>query len=229
MISYDARIEKAVYILWVDMEFDRGQEAKQLLEEALASGMADAYYFLGRTYAGNGFINSQFGFEENEEKATEYFNLSIENGSALGMFAARRLAGFEPRCGSMIHAPYNSVTEVWDEVRALADSGEIFAQYLVANAYYYGDVIELMNVDMSQFTDEQATAQIRAWTETAAAMYDELIAKGMVMGAYNYIDIITSGDFGIPVNKKLAKKLEKIYDGKMNGSGIKGFIHKIFG
>ena len=70
MISYDARIEKAVYILWVDMEFDRGQEAKQLLEEALASGMADAYYFLGRTYAGNGFINSQFGFEENEEKAT---------------------------------------------------------------------------------------------------------------------------------------------------------------
>lgn len=137
MISYDARIEKAVYILWVDMEFDRGQEAKQLLEEALASGMADAYY--------------------------------------------------------------------------------------------YGDVIELMNVDMSQFTDEQATAQIRAWTETAAAMYDELIAKGMVMGAYNYIDIITSGDFGIPVNKKLAKKLEKIYDRKMNGSGIKGFMHKIFG
>lgn len=53
-----------------------------------------------------------------------------------------------------------------------------------------------MNVDMSQFTDEQATAQIRAWTETAAAMYDELIAKGMVMGVYNYIDIITSGDFG---------------------------------
>ena len=90
-------------------------------------------------------------------------------------------------------------------------------------------VIELMNVDMSQFTDEQATAQIRAWTETAAAMYDELIAKGMVMGAYNYIDIITSGDFGIPVNKKLAKKLEKIYDRKMNGSGIKGFMHKIFG
>ena len=54
-----------------------------------------------------------------------------------------------------------------------------------------------MNVDMSQLTDEQTTAQIRAWTETAAAMYDELIAKGMVMGVYNYIDIITSGDFGI--------------------------------
>ena len=68
---------------------------------------------------------------------------------------------------------------VHNEVCAIANSGEIFAQYLVANAYYYGDVIELMNVDMSQFTDEQATAQIRAWTETAAAMYDELIAKGI--------------------------------------------------
>ena len=45
MISYDARIEKAVYILWVDMEFDRGQEAKQLLEEALASGMAEMFTF----------------------------------------------------------------------------------------------------------------------------------------------------------------------------------------
>ena len=228
MKMIDERIEKAIYILWVNMEYNRAQEAKELLEQAANDGVADAYYFLGRTYAGQGFIDPDFKFEENDEKCEEYFNLSIENGSAIGMFAVRRLAGFEPRGGKMICEPYHSTQEVWDAVCYLAENGEIFAQYMLANAYYYGDVIELLGVDFSGFTDEQMNAQIRVWMEKACVMYEDLISKGMVMGAYNYIDISTSGDYGMPINTKRAKEVKMIHK-KKTSTGLAKIFYNIFG
>ena len=224
---FDERIEKAIYILWVDMESKRAKKAKELLEQAANDGVADAYYFLGRIYAGPCFVNPIFKFEENDAKTEEYFNLSIENGSAIGMFAARRMAGFEPRCGSMVCEPYHSVEEVWDAVCSLADSGEIFAKYLIANAYYYGDIVGLLNLDFSSLTEAQIEARLRGWALKAIEMYEELISKGMVMGVYNYIDIITSGDYGVPINTKRAKEIEKIYK-KKTSTGLAKVFSNIF-
>lgn len=210
MLQFDERIEKAVHILWVDFQFEKAQEAKALLEEAAAEGVADAYFFLARIYAGSCFVDSGFGFQDDDDKVDEYLNLSIEKGSALGMFGARRFGGFQPRCGSFIHEPYHSSTEIWNEVCNIAASGEIFAQYLVANAYYYGDVGELTEMDFSHVTEAELKAQFRQWTETAISIYEDLISKNMVMGIGNYIDILTSGDWGIPKNEKRADELEYI-------------------
>ena len=78
---FDERIEKAIYILWVDMESKRAKEAKELLEQAANDGVADAYYFLGRIYAGPCFVNPIFKFEENAEisnKTPEVY-IRVEN------------------------------------------------------------------------------------------------------------------------------------------------------
>lgn len=217
MMKFDERIEKAVQVLWVDFQFEKAQEVKTLLEEVAAQGNPDAYFFLARIYAGDCFVDSGFGYEEDDGKTEEYLNLSIENGSALGMFGARRFGGFKPRCGSFIHEPYHSSTEVWNEVCNLAASGEIFAKYLVANAYYYGDVGELTEMDFSRMTQKDIQAQFRKWTEAAIPIYEELISKNMIMGIGNYIDILTSGDWGIPKNEKRAAELEELAADMGNG------------
>lgn len=208
--QYDERIEKAVHILWVNSQFERAQEAKALLEEAVADGVADGYYFLARIYAGSCFVDTGFGFPEDDDKVDEYLDLSIEKGSAIGMFGARRFGGYKPRCGSFLHEPYHSSVEIWNEVCNIAAAGEIFTQYLVANAYYYGDVAELMQVDFKNMTDAQIRAQFRQWTETAIPMYEDLISKGLVLGAGNYINILTSGDWGVPKNERRAAEIERI-------------------
>lgn len=208
MQPFDSKLEEAIHILWVDFQFERGQEAFEIIEEKAKAGNGDAYYFLARCYAGSCFVNRGFGFPEDDDKCEEYMNLSIESGSAIGMFGARRLGGFKPRCGSFLHAPYHSSRELWDSVCNIAASGEIFTQYLIANAYYYGDVGELLEIDFRQVKEPQLQQLFRQWAEAAIPLYEDLIAHGMYMGVGNYIDIITSGDYGVPKNEKRARELK---------------------
>ena len=102
---FDERVEYAVEQLWVRRDRTQGEKAKQLLEQAAAEGNADAYYFLGRCYLGDCFIEPFFGFEENEYKGNDCFRKSIELGSAVGMFASMRLAGFIPPGGTLCIRP----------------------------------------------------------------------------------------------------------------------------
>lgn len=208
MGTLNAKIAKAVRILWVDKETEKGREALTMLQEAAEEGNPDAYYYLARCYAGRQYVNYGFGFEADDDKVDELLNLSIEKGSALGMFAARRFGGYEPKDGTFVHEPYHSNKEIWDEVCRIAASGDLFTKYLVANAYYYGDVIELSEFDMSRVRD--IDAQIREFQTIACKLYDELLAEGMTMGAGNYIDILTSGDYGMPKNEKKAEEVRRL-------------------
>lgn len=203
---FDPRVEEAVKLLWADSWNQEGEKAKKMLEEAAKEGDGDAYYFLGRCYLGRSFVAPKFGFEENEELGMEYFNKSIEMGSAVGMFAARRLAGFKPRCGSYVQPPYQSVREVWDAVSELAEKGQVFCQLLVANAYYYGDCIEMMEVPAEQVNQ----ALIQSYQRKAIALYEKTIEKGMSFGIGNLIDILSSGNYGIEKDPKRVQELIQI-------------------
>lgn len=208
--KFDSRVEKAVDILWLHMQFDRGLEARKLLEEAAAEKDADAYFFLARCYAGSCFVNSSFGLEEDNTLWEEYLNKSIENGSAVGMFGAKRFGGFRPRCGSYIQKPYQTAKEVWDEVKRLADDGELFCQILLANAYYYGDPAYFFGIDIQRLSQNEWEGKLHEWTLKAIPIYENLIAHGVMMGLVNYIDIVRSGDNGIPKDEKKARQLEQI-------------------
>ncbi len=210
MRPLDSKIQKAVQILWVDRAFAKGEEAKNLLEQSAESGNPDAYYFLARIYAGEGFVDSRFGFPEEDQKAEDYLSQSIAAGSALGMFAGMRFGGYKPKDGTFVHPPYHSMREIWDEVCAMADNGDLFVKYLVANAYYYGDVAKLTGIDFSHVSKQYLESQFREWALKAIPMYDELIDRGLTMCLGNYIDIITSGDYGVPKNEQKARELRRV-------------------
>lgn len=203
---FDTRVEEAIRQLWIDPWDGDGETAKSLLEEAAKEGDADAYFFLGRCYLGPAFVLPRFGFEENEELGKEYFNKSIELGSAIGMFGTRRLAGFQPRCGSYVQPPYHSLKEVWDAVYSLANEGEIFCQYMLANAYYYGDCIEMMGIPEEQVD----IGMVQSFQRKAIELYEKTIEKRFAFSIGNLIDILSSGDYGMEKNPKRVQELIEI-------------------
>lgn len=209
-MGFDVRVREAIDIIYIKGDFARGQEAFNMLKEAADCGDGDACFLLGRCYGGSSFTDSRFNFVEDDDLLMEYFNRSIELGSAIGMLGTKRLGGFEPRCGSNIHAPYNSPREVWDAVVKLALEGELFCELLIANAYYYGDAISLMELDKTELSNETINIYLRTMALTARDMYEDIYNKGMLMGYGNYRDIITSGDYGIPKSKERYKWLQKI-------------------
>lgn len=209
---FDERVEYAVDQLWVRRDKTQGAKAKQLLEQAAAAGNADAYYFLGRCYLGDCFIDPCFGFEEDEDKGSDYFRKSIELGSAVGMFASMRLAGFTPPDGTFVHPPYQSLKEIWDVVESYANDGQAFCQLLIGNAYYFGDVVEIFRYP--KVTDEM----IRGYMYKAMQYYDMSLANGNFFVLRNYMNILTSGEYGMPKNYQ--KERELINLGAENGVGF---------
>ena len=196
-MGFDTRVRQAVDIIYVKRDFAAGQEAFQMLWKAAEEGDGDACLLLARCYGGSCFVDERFQYEVNDELRDEYFNRSIELGSAAGMLCASRLGGFTPRCGCLIHDPYKSPREVWDAVVKLALEGELFCELLIANAYYYGDALFYMDLDEG-ITYEEKRAILGKMTIAARDMYEDLYSKGMMMAPYNYRNIVTSGDYNVP-------------------------------
>lgn len=209
----DKRVEYAVNELWVGHEYENGKKAKEMLEEAAKEGDGDAYFFLGRCYLGNYYVNPRFGFEENVELGMECFNKSIEMGSAIGMFGAQRLSGFEPRCGSYVHQPYTSMKEVWDEVNNMAENGQVFCQYMIGNAYCYGDCIEMLGYE----DDQIDLSMIQFFQNQAIEQFEKCAEKGMTMAIVNLVDILTSGEYDMPIDQKRADEVIKRGAAQHNG------------
>lgn len=205
--NFDQRVSYAIDNLWLNIHSGKGAEAKKKLEEAVADGDADACYFLGRCYAGRGFISPEHGLPEDDALAEKYFDLSIERGSAVGMFGSLRLGGYKPRCGSNVHAPYASLKEVWDEVNEMAEAGELFCEMMIGNAYYYGDAATFLNKNAKTVPNIEDFFRLEhEWAKKAIVIFEKCIAHGLYMVIGNLIDLYTSGDAGIP--KQPEKKAE---------------------
>lgn len=209
--SFDPRVAYAIDNLWLHIHSGRAAEAKKKLEEAAADRDGDACYFLGRCYAGRGFISPEHGLPEDNALAEKYFNLSIEYGSAVGMFGSMRLKGFKPQSGSLVHAPYHSLQEVWDEVNEMAGDGDLFCKMMVANAYYYGDAANFLNKNASTVPRIEDFFKLeQEWGKKAIALYEYCIAHGLYMILGNLMDLYTSGDAGIPKQPEKALKLRQL-------------------
>lgn len=216
---FDKRVSYAIDNLWLHTHSGMSVHAKEKLEEAVMEGDADACYFLGRCYAGRGFISPEHGFPEDDALAEKYFDLSIERGSAVGMFGSLRLGGYKPKGGSYVHAPYHSLKEVWDEVNEMAVSGELFCKMMVANAYYYGDAAKFLDINARTVPNIEDYVKLEhEWGKKAIDLYECCIAHGLYMVIGNLIDLYTSGDAGIP--KQPEKKLELTHFGAKMGIGF---------
>lgn len=217
--TFDKRVKYAIDNLWVSIHSGNGEEAKKKLEEAAADGDGDACYFLGRCYSGPSFVDAGFGFPENDALARQYFDKSLELGSAVGMFAARRLAGYRPKGGTYIHPPYHSLKEIWDTVYEMAEAGEVFCQYLVGNAYYYRDVSEFLDINAKTVPNIEDYVRLKhEWARAAISWYEKCIRQGMCIVVIPMIKMYTSGEAGIPKQPEKVKELE--YLGAKAGIGF---------
>lgn len=207
---YDDKVEFAIQNIWGYSSEGKEEESLKYLTEAASKGDADACYFLGRCYLGKCFVPGKLKFKEDSKLARKYFNRSIEGGSAIGMFAARRLGGFAPRSGTYIHAPYHSDKEIWDAVYQMAEDGEPFAQHVVATAYYYLDVTDFFDIDYRSLSEKEQNELGQECYKEAIRWYKASIANGIGMGIGNLYTILSSGTYNIPVEKESLEKLKAI-------------------
>ncbi len=202
------KLNTAINILWVQRDYARGQEAMQLFEEEAAAGNGDAYFFMARCYLGSSFVSDRFNFKEDEEKGKELLDKGLEAGSVLTMFGARRLAGYTPKNGTFVQPPYHSDEEIFAEVQKMAEQN-VFVKYLVANAYYYNDVIQFFGIDKKPVSQKELAKYLNTWANTAAKMYEEILNAGCLLCVSNYLDIVRSGDYGIAIDEAKARKIEE--------------------
>lgn len=186
----DPRIETAIDNIYRKQDNSKVMESFAMLSQASSEGNGDACYFLGRMYLGECFIPRGLNFPENGEVGEQFFNMSLNFGSAIGMFACRRLGGFEPEGGSFLRDPFRSELELWQSIYFNAIDGDMFYKYVLANSFYYGDVLEQLNL--------APTGEVLyLCARIAQHLYEEQLANGYAMGLGNYQDIITSGDYGV--------------------------------
>lgn len=208
-VMFDDRVEKAIDILWLKQDKEQSDSALRMLKEAANEGNGDACFFLARCYFGPSYVYSKFGFPEDDTRGYRYIEKSMELGSAVGMFGARRVGGFEPARGTYIYPPYTTDKQIWDEVSSKIQTGtgpsQIILKYMVANAYYYGDVIELMEIPDSEINEQK----IQSFMYEAARIYEECLRQGFGFGIHNVIDIYESGEY-VPENPKKALEIKKL-------------------
>lgn len=93
---FDNRVEYAIQNIWVNPRSGNGKQAFQGLQEAAQENNGDACYFLARCYSGPCYVDPGHGFESDDDKAEEWYNKSIELGSAVGMMGAMRVGASNP-------------------------------------------------------------------------------------------------------------------------------------
>ena len=208
---FDERVEFAIKHIWIDTHSGKLQEALASLREAANMGDGDAFYFLGRCYLGRSFADPVLGLPDDRKFAFECFDKSLEFESAVGMFATMHIEDYEPSQGTFIHPPYKTKREIWDKVYGMAMEGETFCQFLVANAFYYCDVADFLDITPESLGGDDAYLhRIHEWAATAVELYEGCIEKGLGIAIPNLIDILSSGKHGIPVMKKRADNYKRI-------------------
>lgn len=199
------KVEQAVKILWGKVDPEKGAEAKKWLEEAVEEGDGDACFYLARCYFGKCFINPAFGFEENDPKGEAILEKGLERGSAIAMFGARRVGGFKPARNTFVYPPYNSDKEIWDAVEQKAETGSAFCKLMLANAYYFGDVIEMKGIPENEIDANM----VQGFMLEAAYLYEQCLDKGLAFGANNLVQIFKKGEYGIPQDMEKVHEIEQ--------------------
>lgn len=196
--TFSKDVRDAIAKLWLHPHTGEGAQALEALENAASQGDKDAYYLLGRCYAGPSFISSIHGFKEDDEKAQEYFYKSTIYGSAIGMLGYMRVSS---KNRYILYPPYESMQEVFDEVHQLAyEQQDIFCKMLIANAYYYEDVALIFEEGRKASCDPATyEALAQQWMKEAISLYESCIDHGLTLVIGNLIQLYTKGMYGLPI------------------------------
>ncbi|MDE7211943.1 MAG: hypothetical protein K2O03_10965 [Lachnospiraceae bacterium] len=186
-------VKQALQDIYYNERTGRGKEAFALLEKASDAGDGDASCVLARCYCGRQYVWRGHGFPEDDNLATKLLHKSVEQGSALGVLVSLRTGELTPEVQKKM--PFTSLQEAFDEAVELADTGDAFCQYIVANAYFWWDFLEIQNKNRNSFPNQAA---YKAYLKENISKCEDLFWKafqgGMYFAANNLNRYYTQGD-----------------------------------
>ena len=147
-------VEQAVADIYYCYDSVRAKAAEAALALAAERGDGDACYFLSRCFSGREYHWEYHPFEEDDRRAYALLREGVRLGSAAAVLGALRRGMLTPALREEL--PFSSLEEAWRSVYRKAANGCTFCQMMVANAYYYLDVIELEARRESEFPDRTA-------------------------------------------------------------------------
>lgn len=203
-------VKQALQDIYYNERTGRGKEAFALLEKASAAGDGDASCLLARCYCGYQYVWSGHGFPEDDDKAIAFLHKSVEQGSALGVMVALRSGELTPSLEKKM--PFANLQEAFNEVLELAESGDAFCQYTIANSYFWWDFLRIQNKGKDSFPNHEAfKAYLKENISKCEDWFWKALRGGIYFAANNLNRYYTQGDEDIiaPQPEK-AKDLWKI-------------------
>lgn len=186
-------VKQALQDIYYNERTGRGKEALALLEKASNAGDGDASCVLARCYCGRQYVWRGHGFPEDDDLATKLLHKSVEQGSALGVLVALRTGELTPAVKAKM--PFANLQEAFDEAVELANTGDAFCQYVVANAYFWWDFLAIQDKSADSFPNPAA---FKAYLKENISKCEDLFWKafrgGMYFAANNLNRYYTEGD-----------------------------------
>ncbi len=184
-------VKSAVDAIWLSYDPETMQRGFEVLEQAAADGDADALCFMGRCFLGEQYVWSGGGFPENETRGENLIAESVEKGSTAGVLCAMR-AGIE------IENPPVSLQEAFESIKAQADEGDVFCAYMTANAYFWGDILEIYPEVAEKLSAKYSREEFEEGYNAmayplAVPYYEKSFEGGLSSGFGNYRSIYRSG------------------------------------
>lgn len=201
------KVEEGIYKVWMTFDKEAMQQGFGLLKEAAEEGNADGYCFLARCYMGRYYVWNGGGLPEDDAMAAKLVKESILRGSAAGILCGMRSGELTPAVRKQMPL---SLKEAFGIVLDKAEAGHPFCQYIIGNAYYWGDMLEIEGKDemMKRYPTEKAY-EVYAYP-IAAGWYMKAFKNGVTFGFGNFRTICEKGFGKMPPDPGLADKWMKV-------------------
>lgn len=203
---FSDKVEEGIRKVWMTYDQEEMKQGFALLQEAAEAGDADGYCFLARCYMGEMYVWKGGELPVDDTLAAKYVKESILRGSAAGVLCAMRCGELTPSIRkNMPLSPKEAYTIVLEK----ATNGHPFCQYMIANAYYWGDMLEIEGEDgmMKRFPTEN---DYDAYAyPIAAEWFQKAFRGGYSFGFGNFRTIYKEGKGGIKPDPDLIEKWQK--------------------
>lgn len=188
-----SEVKQALQDIYYNERTGRGKEALALLERASESGDGDATCILARCYCGRQYVWAGHGFPEDDAKATKLLHKSVEQGSALGVLVALRSGELTPSVQKKM--PFADLQEALNTAVELAEEGDAFSQYVVANSYFWWDFLRIQNKGKDSFPNQAAfKAYLKENISKCEDWFWKALRGGMYFAANNLNKYYKEGD-----------------------------------
>lgn len=189
------KVELALKHIFYDMRSGNadGQRGLALLIEMNDKDDADAAYFLSRCYSGPHFVWGGHKFPVDDILAVRLAQKSISLGSAAGVIGGLRAEGVltkEVRKGM----PFVDLNQAWDILLEKATGGEAFCQYLIGNAYLWGDLERIENKPPKSFASHELyKAYVTKNLHTSISWFEKAFENGVYSAGTNMNSLYSEG------------------------------------